>query len=90
MNHRNVNFFDGACSGPSVSDQEPRNNLGPFFNGDPQQPAPQLQTNCLKLGKRNMKFGTWNVRTLLQLGKPELVAAALLNYKVDIACLQEV
>ena len=73
-----------------MSDQESRNNLGPFTYGDLQQATPQPQTNCLKLGKRNLKVGTWNVQTLQQLGKPELVAAALLNYKVDIACLQEV
>ena len=37
-----------------------------------------------------MRIGSWNVRTLLALGKMEEVANELKNYEVDVACLQEV
>ena len=40
--------------------------------------------------KQRMRIGSWNVRTLLALGKMEEVANELKNYEVDVACLQEV
>lgn len=45
--------------------------------------------NNLKLSKTELRYCTWNVRSLSQLGKLELVAKALDIFNVDIACLQE-
>jgi exonuclease III len=43
-----------------------------------------------QLAKLMLKVSTWNVRTLQQCGKPELIVSALHHYNVDIAYLQEV
>jgi hypothetical protein len=62
---------------------------GPRLSGD-QGRDDNNSSRRVKLGKTNIKTATWNVRTMQQCGKPELVAAALQHYKVDVACLQEV
>ncbi len=40
--------------------------------------------------RHNLNIGCWNVRTLLDVGRQALVARALWDYKIDIACLSEV
>jgi exonuclease III len=37
-----------------------------------------------------MRFGTWNVRTLLQAGNMNAIAEELERYKMDVAALQEI
>ena len=68
----------GASSGPGLSDDQGHNSNS------------KIPSRSIRLGKTNMKFATWNVRTMQQCGKPELVVTALHHYKVDVACLQEV
>ena len=54
------------------------------FNATTQR---QLDTR-LRLRKA-IRTATWNVRTLLQEGGCEQLALSLLQYRVDVACLQE-
>ena len=44
----------------------------------------QARTPLLKLPRDTMRMATWNIRTLLPLGKPELVCRALNRYDIDI------
>jgi exonuclease III len=37
-----------------------------------------------------MRFGTWNVRTLLQAGKMNITAEEAERYKLDVVALQEI
>jgi len=37
-----------------------------------------------------MHFGTWNVRTLLQVGNMNMIAEEVERYKVDVVGLQEI
>ena len=37
-----------------------------------------------------MRFGTWNVRTLLQAGNMNMIAEEVERYKMDVATLQEI
>ena len=37
-----------------------------------------------------MRFGTWNVRTLLQAGNMNAIAEELERYKMEVAALQEI
>jgi exonuclease III len=39
---------------------------------------------------KEMRFGTWNVRTLLQAGNMNAIAEELQRYKRDVAALQEI
>jgi hypothetical protein len=57
---------------------------------DDQEQNQKIMSRCVRLGRNHLKFATWNVRTMKQCGKPELVVSALQQYNVDIACLQEV
>jgi len=41
-------------------------------------------------GKNDLAIGTWNVRTLLQVGKMNEMAVELSRYKLDIIALQEI
>jgi hypothetical protein len=40
--------------------------------------------------KRNIKFGTWNVRSLYRAGSLTAAARKLARYKLDLAGVQEV
>jgi hypothetical protein len=44
----------------------------------------------LKQRKRNMKFGTWNVRSLYRSGSLMTVDRELARYKLDLVGVQEV
>lgn len=55
--------------------------------------------NNKKSGKKNrkgmkerhiMKIGSWNIRTMLQIGKTEEISREMNRYKVDILALQEI
>ena len=37
-----------------------------------------------------MRFGTWNVRTLLQAGNMNMIAEEAERYKMDVVALQEI
>ena len=37
-----------------------------------------------------MRFGTWNVHTLLQAGNMNIIAEEVERYKVDVVALQEI
>ena len=43
-----------------------------------------------KQRKRDMKFGTWNVRSLYRVGSLTAEARELARYKLDLVCVQEV
>ena len=54
---------------------------------------PQTFTNTLvrpKERERDMKFGTWNVRSLYRAGSLEAAARELARYKLDLVGVQEV
>jgi len=78
----------GATSGPSVAGDQEAERAGPGLSeiicDQGHQPIQPFSHKNISL------FGTWNVRTLLPVGKPELVAKALSDYKVSICCLQEI
>jgi hypothetical protein len=40
--------------------------------------------------KMDMRFGTWNVRSLYRAGSLRAVAEEILKYKLDLAGIQEV
>jgi exonuclease III len=40
--------------------------------------------------KMDMRFGTWNVRSLYRAGSLRAVAEVILKYKLDLAGVQEV
>ena len=40
--------------------------------------------------QREMKIGTWNVRSLYRAGCPKAVAKELVRYKLDVVGVQEV
>ena len=86
----------GADPGLMVSGDPGHNtraSSGLVLSGD-QEHQNQIQQVSMRhrtqMAKQIMRFGTWNVRTLQQCGKVELMAAALHHYRVDVACLQEV
>jgi len=37
-----------------------------------------------------MRFGTWNVRTVLQAGNMNMIAEEVERYKTDVVALQEI
>jgi len=37
-----------------------------------------------------MRFGTWNVRTLLQAGNMNMIAEEVERYKMNVVALQEI
>jgi hypothetical protein len=39
---------------------------------------------------RVMRFGTWNVRTVLQAGNVNMIAEGAERYKVDVVAVQEI
>jgi len=84
----------GADPGLIISDDPVHNtraSSGLVLSGDQEHQIQQVSMcHRTQMAKQVMKFGTWNVRTLQQCGKVELVAAALHHYRVDVACLQEV
>jgi exonuclease III len=43
-----------------------------------------------KQRKRDMRFGTWNVRSLYRAGSLTAAATELARYKLDLVCLQDV
>jgi hypothetical protein len=43
-----------------------------------------------KQWKRDMRFGTWNERSLCKSGSPITVARELARYKLDLVGVQEV
>ena len=43
-----------------------------------------------KQRKRDVRFSTWNVRSLCRLGSLTTVARELAMYKLDLLCAQEV
>jgi len=58
-----------------------------------------VHTECLGLGlifcyelttKKDMKFGTWNVRSLYRTGSVTAAVRELARYKLDLVCVQEV
>jgi hypothetical protein len=55
---------------------------------------PQTWTDSLnkrpKLKKMDMRFGTWNVRSMYRTGSLRAVAEEILRYKLDLAGVQEV
>ena len=54
---------------------------------------PQTWTNTLvqpKQRERDMKFGTWNVRSLYRAGSLTAAAMVLARYKLDLVGVQEV
>jgi hypothetical protein len=39
--------------------------------------------------KRNVRFGTWNVRSLYRSGSLTIVARELARYELDLVCVQK-
>ena len=60
----------------------------PAGTGHPPLAAESVYAKTVKRIKP-FKIATWNVRTLLQPGSPELLAETLNQHNVEIACLQE-
>lgn len=58
-------------------------------NGNTLNATTQRQLDMRLKLRRGMRLATWNVRTLRHDGGCEQLALSLRQYRVDVACLQE-